>query len=114
MRILPHDRYGQFCSANSMVRSIALIIASALSGLFLDKLKVAFPAHDYYYRFLPFWAFFFQILTVVALWQLYKAWTKLGGDSHYTPPKVGKDLEDSKVAVTAAGELAVNSGDLNR
>lgn len=93
MRVLPHDRYGQFCSANSMVRSIALIIGGALSGYLLDKLKIAFPAHDYYYRFIPFWILFFQILTIIAIWQLFKAWKKLGGDTNYMPPAVGRELE---------------------
>lgn len=94
MRILPQDRYGQFCSANSMVRSIAVIAGSALCGFLLDKLKLIFPAHDYYYRFIPFWVLFFQILTIIAVWQLYKAWKELGGDESYKPPLVGKELED--------------------
>jgi hypothetical protein len=40
MRLLPQDRYGQFCSANAMVRAIALIMGGTVVGYFLDSMKV--------------------------------------------------------------------------
>ncbi len=61
MRLFPQDRYGQFCSANAMVRAIALIIGGTVVGTFLDEMKVLDLAHpDLCYRFVPIWNFVFQ------------------------------------------------------
>jgi Na+/melibiose symporter-like transporter len=37
MRLLPRERYGQFCSANGMVRALAVMLGSALVGLLMQK-----------------------------------------------------------------------------
>ena len=42
MRILPKSRYGQFSSANAMVRSLAVIVRGLLIGLALDWLAQIF------------------------------------------------------------------------
>lgn len=92
MKLLPHERYGQFSAANAMVRSVVLVVAGAVFGFGLDKLKAIYPAQDYYYRFIPFWVLVFQILAIAALLKLFKAWKKLGGDEHYTPPCVDSNV----------------------
>jgi Na+/melibiose symporter-like transporter len=46
MRLLPQDRYGQFCSANGMVRAFAMMIGSAIVGILMQRLA-SIPATDY-------------------------------------------------------------------
>ncbi len=46
MRVLPKERYGQFCSANDMVRSFALIFGALLAGVFMDYVG-SFPCRSY-------------------------------------------------------------------
>jgi hypothetical protein len=86
MRILPKSRYGQFCSANAMVRSFAIIIGGLLIGLALDRLAVAFPAKDYCYRFVPLWSLVFIGSSLFFLRRLYSEWLKRGGATSYHPP----------------------------
>lgn len=86
MRILPKDRYGQFCSATAVVRSCGVMLGGLLLGGLLDRLKVAFPAQDYCYRFLPLWATFFFAASLVFLLLLQRAWRRRGGLHSYTPP----------------------------
>lgn len=91
MRLLPHSRYGQFCSANSIVRSAMMIVAGIVCGLFVDGLKhvcqVTFHIPgDYYYRWLFIWQIVFIALALCYRVKLYKLWMKLGGDKDYLPP----------------------------
>lgn len=98
MRFLPHDRYGQFSSANAMVRSITMILAGAAVGVLFDALKMRFPESDYYYRFVPFWVFGLQVLALGATFSLYRAWKGLGGDTAYVPPPVRQTASMVEVA----------------
>jgi hypothetical protein len=94
MRLLPKERYGQFCSANAMVRSFALIFGSILAGYFMDSLKTRYP-DDFHYRFYPVWAVAFQVPAFFFLWLLYREWLRLGGDKNYVPPQVGTSQSES-------------------
>ena len=102
MKLLPRDRYGQFSSANSLIRSLGRIIGGAVAGLFIDAMcwfdKTPFAQHLFvhpanaeqnalfYYRYLVFWMLFFQILTVACWIWLYRQWKRHGGDESYVPP----------------------------
>lgn len=86
MQIFPKDRYGQFCSANALVRSLALIVGGFACGAFLDMAATLHPDPDYSYRFLPVWNAVFQAGAALCLWFLYREWKKLGGKEHFTPP----------------------------
>jgi MFS family permease len=86
MRILPKSRYGQFCSANAMVRSFAIIIGGLLLGFALDRLAVIFPAKDFCYRFVPLWTLVFICASLFFLRRLYSEWLKRGGAASYHPP----------------------------
>jgi maltose/moltooligosaccharide transporter len=88
MRLLPKERYGQFCSANVMVRSLAMIVGSIGAGLFLDFLKVHFHMDDWRYRYYPVWTAFFQALAMVFIILMYREWKARGGWKGYTPPEV--------------------------
>ena len=86
MRILPKSRYGQFCSANAMVRSLAIIAGGLLLGLALDRLAVVFPTKDYCYRFVPLWTLMSVGASLYFLRRLYVEWMKRGGTTSYHPP----------------------------
>jgi Na+/melibiose symporter-like transporter len=98
MRLLPQERYGQFCSANAMVRSFALIFGSLLAGYFMDSL--AFMG-DKRYLYYPVWAVFFQIPAFFFLWLLYREWKRRGGDAGYTPPDAGVPSEGATEVTSA-------------
>lgn len=85
MRIFPRSRYGQFCSANAMLRSAAAIAAGLLVGLFLDTIT-GWQGKQIAYFCLPFWNMFFYGLAIVCLVLLYRSWSRLGGDNGYVPP----------------------------
>jgi maltose/moltooligosaccharide transporter len=99
MRILPKSRYGQFSSANAMVRSLAVIVGGLLIGLALDWLAVLFPTKDYCYRFVPLWTLVFFGGSLFFLRRLYSEWLKRGGATSYHPPGFEpKDEPDAKIA----------------
>jgi MFS family permease len=85
MRIYPRDRYGQFCSANSMMRSLGGILAGGLVGGYLDILTAHWNK-DIAYRCIPFWNLAAYCLTLFAMIQLYRSWKRHGGDDAYIPP----------------------------
>ena len=86
MRLLPKDRYGQFGSADAMVRSATLIVFSLLAGKYLDFFKGYYHGNEFYYRWIPVWTVAFQLMCLFFLWKLYCEWKKLGGDKSFVPP----------------------------
>jgi len=88
MRIFPRERYGQFCSANSMCRSVAAIIAGPLVGEYLD-IMTKFYGADNAYRLMPLWSFTFHSLVLLTMIKLYRSWHSHGGDDAYAPPMIG-------------------------
>ena len=84
MRLLPKERYGQFCSANAMIRSFAMIFGSALAGGFMDMLH---SLGDWRYRYYPVWVVVFQIPACIFLILMYREWKRRGGEQGYTPPE---------------------------
>ena len=89
MQILPRDRYGQLCSSNAMVRSLATMAGGVLGGGFMDLMKNLTSNPDDAFRFVPLWLAGFQALSAVAFWLLYREWKQRGGREGYTPPDVG-------------------------
>ena len=95
MKLLPQERYGQFCSANALVRGLAMAIGGYGCGYFLDYMKdVSSDPHSYYFntnpdacfRYVGLWNvtavcgyFFFLIL-------VHQQWQKLGGLANFKPP----------------------------
>jgi maltose/moltooligosaccharide transporter len=86
MLILPKERYGQFCSANALVRSLALIVGGVLCGVLLDSAKSLTSSPDDCYRFVPVWNFVFRFGQVFFYYLVYREWKKLGGMNGFTPP----------------------------
>jgi MFS family permease len=86
MRLLPKDRYGQFCSANAAVRAFAMIFGSMAAGAFMEKIEQWWHMGDWHYRFVPAWSLAFQIPAIIFLVLMYREWKARGGDKGYTPP----------------------------
>jgi MFS family permease len=87
MRIFPRERYGQYCSANALCRSLAVMVMGTLAGVYLDVLTKIFD-RDTAYRLIPLWNLFFTALASFFMYRLYKSWKRYGGDAAYVPPGV--------------------------
>lgn len=85
MRIFPQSRFGQFCSAQSMLRSVCTVIAGVLSGIFIDFCKWVFPG-DFAYRLIHLWGMAFTGAWAYFMVRVYLEWHRLGGDKHFHPP----------------------------
>ncbi len=91
MKLLPRERYGQFCSANALIRSMGLMVGGLACGMFLDAVKVFGATPDQCYRFVPVWNLTWLISAGIFYGLLYREWKVLGGNSgNYVPPEAGK------------------------
>jgi hypothetical protein len=86
MRVFPKSRFGQFCSAQAMLRSTFTVISGMLAGLFIDLVRNLCNGSDYAYRFIYVWITFFTAISAVFMVKVYITWYKLGGDKHFHPP----------------------------
>jgi len=86
MRIFPQSRFGQFCSAQAMLRSAFTVVAGGLGGLFIDLVRNLCHGSDYAYRFTFLWSFFFGLISTTFMVMVYREWNRLGGDKHFHPP----------------------------
>ncbi|HWB52886.1 MAG TPA: MFS transporter [Tepidisphaeraceae bacterium] len=78
MMVFPSSRYGQFCSANAMVSSLAIVISNWLVGVVVDKVggyKVLLP-----------WRTLSWVLVLIPLLIVWKRWRQYGGLRSYVPP----------------------------
>lgn len=86
MRIFPKERFGQFCSAQAMVRSVGVMIGALIVGGVFDLLKWVYQGSDFAYRWFPACVWFFEILAFLCLVQVYRGWRRYGGLEGYTAP----------------------------
>lgn len=86
MRVMPKSRYGQFCSASAILRSLGTMVAGVLAGVFMDGVRWLCHGSDYAYRFYFVWSWGFSILAAVFLFKAYREWLRLGGDKDYAAP----------------------------
>jgi hypothetical protein len=86
MRLMPKSLYGQFSSANSIVRSFARIAGGILAGPFLDLVQKLCHGSDYAYRWMFVWSWTFGIASTIFICLGYREWKRLGGDDNYRPP----------------------------
>ena len=114
MRILPKDRFGQFCSFNAICSAGVGAFSGVAAGGYIDLMRKVFPdeiwGKDYCYRMIPAWGLPFQILGLVFLILLYRTWKELGGDRHYVPPSLEnipatREEESLKADVPCIGGL---------
>jgi maltose/moltooligosaccharide transporter len=83
MKLLPRDRYGQFCSANAMFRSLVTIAGSLVAGAFMDYLATRETVKFWHYRYFPVWIVGFEIPTLLFMMLLFKRWKALGGERDF-------------------------------
>jgi len=86
MRLFPQSRFGQFCSAQAMLRSTFTVIAGILAGIFIDLIRNLCQGSDYAYRFIFLWTTIFSAVSAVFMVKVYLEWHRLGGDKHFHPP----------------------------
>ena len=86
IRLQPKSRYGQFCSAQSILRNACTVVGGLAIGLFFDYLKWIFHGSDYVYRFIFAWSDFWLLAAAIVICSLYRQWKALGGDLHFHPP----------------------------
>jgi len=86
MRLYPKSRYGQFCSAQSMFRSLTVLFFSLLLGVFMDFLKEKLQLGDYAYRFIFIWVLFFNGIAIYCFIMMYREFLRLGGYQGYHAP----------------------------
>jgi len=99
MRVLPKDRFGQFCAANAMVICLVAMINGVAAGGFADvMLWVGRKYHHsatYGYRLVPLWSVAFYQVAGFFMYMLYREWKKLGGLKNYQPPN--PELSDADI-----------------
>ena len=86
MRLYPKSRFGQFCSAQSMFRSLAVLGFSLLLGRLMDYLMKTLGLGDYAYRFIFVWVLVFNLIAVVCYLLMYREFLRLGGYTGYKAP----------------------------
>jgi MFS family permease len=85
MRSFPRERFGQFCSAQSIVRVLLSVIIGLGIGIIFDLLKDHYQS-DFCYRYAYIGVIFFQILGFCCYYIFYRKWKKYGGETNYKPP----------------------------
>ena len=86
MRLHPKSRFTQFCSAQTLLRSLCTMFAGVLVGLYFDGLKMLFPNTDYCYRFWFIWVILWGVASAGFAYSLYRQWHALGGDKTFHVP----------------------------
>ena len=82
--LYPKSKYGQFSSANAMVRQAVGAIAGPLGAILMDYLTVNSLETDYYrYGFL--FNFAVHGMSLAAMMGVYFYWKKLGGENYVAP-----------------------------
>ena len=77
IELLPKDRYGQFCSAQAVFRSILTFVANSVAGVFILHLG---------YRYLYAWDAAFTILALGCTVMMYRGYRAHGGPKNYVAP----------------------------
>lgn len=90
MRILPRQKFGQFCSFNAIASATMNILGSLAVAWFMPAMRTLLPdatwGKDFCYRMIPAWRIPFLVLALVCCVLLLREWKRLGGEKHYTPP----------------------------
>jgi hypothetical protein len=90
MRLLPREKFGQFCSFNALSGAVMNILASLSVAWFMTNMRAFLPddvwGKDFCYRMIPAWRLPFMGIAMLFLWMLYREWKRQGGEKHYCPP----------------------------
>lgn len=107
MRVFPQSRFGQFCSAMSVLRTFVGIVSGMLAGLFIDLMKYLCHGSDFAYRFIYIWLSLGAVIYVIFIIIAYREWYRLGGDTHFHPPAPWdpKGFEEMPIVPTVGPQL---------
>ncbi|MFZ4777897.1 MAG: MFS transporter [Terrimicrobiaceae bacterium] len=97
MRLFPKERFGQFCSANALLRSVVTMFGGVLAGGFLDLTRWACGGSNFGYRFIPMWTIPCVVAALLCLIRMYRRWEAAGGDLGYHPPMPAPAVASSSV-----------------
>lgn len=86
MRLHPHSRFTQFCSAQALLRCLCTAVAGVAGGLYFDVIKDFFHGSNYAYRFGFIWGTFWVLVGAFLAYKLYRQWHALGGDKNFHNP----------------------------
>lgn len=101
VRLFPQSRFGQFCSAQSMILSILRSATGIIGGLFVDAMRWLCHGSDYAYRFNFVWMLVWGVIGAVLSVKLYIEWHRRGGDFHYHPPASWSPTQQEEMPVVA-------------
>jgi maltose/moltooligosaccharide transporter len=88
IQFFPRDQFGQFSSANAMMRNIGVTIGGIGTGIFMDLVTTFFPRDGYCFRFMFIWVVVFFALGNIFLYWCYRGYLRRGGPDNYVPPPV--------------------------
>lgn len=97
MRIFPKSRFGQFCSARSLLSSVLALVFGLVLGGVIDFLKIKLDMGENAYRCIYFWQAFFYGTAAFCYLMVYRYFRKLGGYSGYSAPAPWSDLGVEKM-----------------
>jgi maltose/moltooligosaccharide transporter len=90
MALLPKEKFGQIASADTIIRSAAMIAGGLFAGVYLDGMKLLSQRMGYpdafYYRAIPLWNFAFLAASAFFMNLVYRQWQRMGGIRGYVPP----------------------------
>ncbi|WP_176012528.1 MFS transporter [Victivallis sp. Marseille-Q1083] len=87
MLTFPKSRFGSFCSAQALIRSLVCTFFSLFIGVLFDWLRAWFPvSQTYNYRFVPVWQTVWLVPAAVVAYIMYREWGRLGGYKNYRAP----------------------------
>lgn len=100
MRLLPKDKYGQFCSAQAMFRSFCVMAFGFFSGSIFDFLRGIVLhrglAESFVYRFLPVMQWTCLLIQFIFYLVVLKYFKQLGGYEHFEAPDPLKQMKPVK------------------
>lgn len=82
--LLPKSKYGQFSSANALVRQFVAAIAGPMGAVLMDSLTHNSIETDYF-RYGYLFQFIAHGLSLAAMVGVYYYWKKLGGENYVAP-----------------------------
>jgi len=97
--IFPRDKFGQFCSCNGAMRSVAMILAAPLLGIILDALTQK-GADKFAFRWTYMLGTICYACAIFFLYNVYLVWRSRGGTKGYVAP--GSAIEKEMLAKAAA------------
>ncbi len=102
--MLPKSRFGQFCSARSLIASSAGLLFGLLMGGFFDFLKIGLDLGERAYRGLYFWQAACQGIAILFCLLNFNQYRKLGGFKAYRAPAIWEPDGYEKMEISNAQE----------